>query len=123
MKSYEGLFILPPDAAPDAHRQQVKNLDELILKHKGQIQQKTDGGKKTLGYAIQKHSEGHVLVYDFQMDPAQATDFRKALQLQEGLLTFMITVKQIVTAGKKIAKPAAAAMRPAASRPAAPASA
>lgn len=119
MKSYEGFFIFPPDTAPDAHRQQLKNLDDLILKYKGQIQQKTDGGKKMLGYAIQKHAEGHVLVYDFQMDPAQATDFRKALQLQEGILTFMITIKRIVTAGKKIAKPAA---RPAAS-PAAPAAA
>lgn len=107
MKSYEGLFVFPPDATPDAAKSQQKNLDDLIVKFKGQITQKQEWGKKPLGYILKKFTEGHMFVYDFQMDPSQATDFRKALELQEDLLKYMITLKVVAKiVEKKPAKPA-----------------
>ena len=110
MKSYEGLFIFPPESTPDVRKNQLKNLDELIAKFKGQIQQKKDWGKKPLGYIIRKFQEGYFLVYDFQMDPSQATEFRKGLELQEDLIKFMVTLKKVVKEEKKPAsKPAATA--------------
>lgn len=117
MKSYEGLFIFPPESTPDVRKNQLKSLDDLITKFKGQILQKNEWGRKPLGYLIRKFQDGHFLVYDFQMDPSQATDFRKALELQEDLIKFMVTLKQVAKETKKPAsKPAAV---PSASAPAA----
>lgn len=118
MKSYEGLFIFPPESTPDVRKNQLKNLDDLIAKFKGQVQQKNEWGKKPLGYLIRKYQEGYTLVYDFQMDPAHATEFRRGLELQEDLMKFMVTVKHPVKVVEKKApsapKPAAAASSPSA---------
>ena len=110
MKSYEGVFIFPPEAASDARKVQLKNLEDLIGKFEGSVQQKTEWGKKPLGYPIKKFREGWVVVADFQMNPAGATEFRKMLELQEDLLKYMITVKQEGKAEKKSApRPVSAA--------------
>lgn len=121
MKSYEGLFIFPPDSTPDVRKNQLKNLDDLITRFKGQITQKTEWGRKPLGYAIKKFQEGYCMVYDFQMETSQATDFRKGLQLQEDVIKFMVTLKNMkAPIEKKVSsKPAgpAGAAKPVTSKP------
>ena len=107
MKPYEGIFIFPPDSTPDVRKSQLKNLEDLIAKFKGQVQQKAEWGRKPLGYAIDKFQDGHFLVYDYQMDPSKATEFRKSLELQEDILKYMILVKETKT--PKIKKQAASA--------------
>lgn len=111
MKAYEGLFVFPPDSTPDVRKNQLKNLDDLIAKFKGQVTQKMEWGKKLMGYPLQKHAEGYVMVYDFQMDPSQAVEFRKGVDLLEDLIKYMITVKvqEKVKAEKKPAAPKAPA--------------
>ncbi len=120
MKAYEGLFVFPPDSTPDVRKNQLKNLDDLIAKTKGQVTQKTEWGKKLMGYPIRKHAEGHVLIYDFQMDPANTVEFRRGLDLQEDLIKYMVTIKEVekVRAEKKPKAPAAPAAAPSASKPA-----
>ncbi len=105
MKLYEGLFIFPPDSTPDVRKSQLKNLEDLIAKFKGQVQQKAEWGRKPLGYAIQKFRDGHFLVYDYQMDPAHATEFRKGLDLQEELIKYLIIVKPARVEKKPSSKP------------------
>lgn len=117
MKSYEGIFIFPPESAPDARKAQMKNWDDLFHKFGAEVTQKNEWGRKPLGYPLRKFREGHILVADFKMDPAKAIEFRKSLELFEDLLKFMITVKD----EKKIAKAAAAAASKAAAAKPAPA--
>ena len=120
MKAYEGLFVFPPESTPEVRKNQLKNLEDLIAKFKGQVTLKTEWGKKTLGYPIQKHAEGYSLVYDFLMDPSQAVQFHKGIDLQEDLIKYMITVKpqEKLKAEKKPAAPKAPVAVPT-SRPAA----
>ena len=120
MRSYEGFFIFPPESTPDARKNQLKNLDDLIARYKGEVSQKIEWGKKSLGYAVRKFQEGHFLCYDFQMDPSQATEFRKGLQLQEELIKFTVTLKPVikVPVEKKASAPKAASATAAPSRPA-----
>lgn len=112
MNSYEGVFIFPPDIAPDARKAQFKMLDDLFLKAGAEIIQKTEWGKKPLGYSIKKFSEGHYLIVDYKMDTAKTEDFRKTVQLQDSIIKYMITVRDLV-AEKKAAAAKAKAARPA----------
>ncbi len=94
MRSYEGLFILPPEQMPEVQKAQVKQLEDLIKKFNGNVSQKAEWGRRPLGYPLKKFKEGSFLLFDFEMDPAKATEFRKALQLQEGPLKFTIALKE-----------------------------
>lgn len=106
MKLYEGSFIFLAEASPDAKMQQLKTLDETLKKFGGQFREKNDLGRRALGYPIKKQREGHLICADFEIEPAQMQEFRKSLQLFEGLLTCMITVKNIKSEKKPKAKPA-----------------
>lgn len=116
MKSYEGVFVFPPESAPEARKNQLKSLDDLISRFGGTIQQKQEWGKRPLGYAVKKFSEGYYVVCDFQMDPSKAGEFRRGLELQDELLKFMVTSRN-VKAEKRIAQRVAASAK---SKPAAP---
>src|SRR3989338_869000 len=93
MKAYEGVFIFPPDAASEARKAQEKQIEDAIKKLQGVITQKTEWGKKPLGYLIRKYREGIFLIVDFQVDPLKMKELRNLFELQEDLLKFMVTVK------------------------------
>ena len=104
MEVYEAVFIFPPESAAEARKSQLKSLDDLFAKFQGEIIQKTEWGKRPLGYPVRKFREGYFLLVDYKMDPARATEFRKALELQEELLKFMNCVKDIKKETKAAAK-------------------
>ncbi len=109
MKAYEGVFIFPPDSAPDARKAQLKSLDDLFAKFQAEILQKNEWGKKQLGYHINKFSEGHFLVVDYKMETSKTEEFRKSVELLEDVIKYMITIKNIESekkAAKLAAKPA-----------------
>ena len=93
MRLYEGLFIFAPEATADTRKNQLKNLDDLVAKFKGKVVQKTELGKKTLGYTVKKFREGYVVVVDYQMESLKQGEFRKTLQLQDDIVKFMIITK------------------------------
>ena len=109
MKSYEGVFIFPPESTGDARKAQLKSLDDIIAKFQGSVIQKNEWGKKFLGYPLKKFREGYVVVADFEMPTSQAVEFRKNLELQEDILKYMITVKTTVKPDKKVVVPKAPA--------------
>ena len=94
MKSYEGLFIYPPDAAAEVRKTQDKSLEDLVKKFEGKILQKMEWGRKPLGYPLKKFREGYFVVLEFQLPPLKMNEFRKALELQTDFLKFMLTIKQ-----------------------------
>lgn len=93
MKAYEGVFIFPPDASSEARKAQEKQIEDAIKKLQGVITQKTEWGKKPLGYSIRKYREGIFLILDFQVDTLKMRELRNLFELQEDLLKFMVTVK------------------------------
>ncbi|MCM8776352.1 MAG: 30S ribosomal protein S6 [Candidatus Omnitrophica bacterium] len=94
MKVYEGIFIFPPEVTPEAFKQQERQLEDLIKKVKGAILQRMEWGRKPLGYTVNKFKEGYFLILDFELDPLKVNELRMGLELQEGLMKYMITVKQ-----------------------------
>ncbi len=101
MKSYEAVFIFPPEVAADTRKAQLKNIDDIIAKFQGAVIQKNELGKRPLGYPLKKFREGYFVVVVFQMPTSQAGVFRKTIELQEDILKYMITVKEEVKPEKK----------------------
>ncbi len=109
MKSYEGLFIFPPDAVVENQKSQADRVEEWIKKFGGIVTEKIELGRRPLGYPLQKFREGAMWAVNFQLDSVKSNDLRKLLELQEDLLKYMITAKVIRSAKKtEQAKPAAA---------------
>jgi ribosomal protein S6 len=92
MKKYEGLFIFPPEISGESHKDPAAEVVKWIEKFQGKVIQKTDLGKRTLGHMIGKYKDGRTFVFEFEMDPTRAQDFRKELELQENLLKYMVSV-------------------------------
>ena len=113
MKSYEAIFIFPPESTPDARKNQLQQLEDSIKKFSGTLSQKTEAGRKLLGYPVKKFREGYVLYADFLMDTSKTNEFRKALELQEDLLKYVIFTKEEKAAKKR--PPRRADTKPAAS--------
>lgn len=101
MRVYEGYFVLPPEAALDVRKNQIKTVEGLIEKFKGKVQQKTELGRRPLGYPLKKFKEGYAVVLDFELDPSQHEALGHALALQEEVVKFMVTRKE--TPGRKAA--------------------
>lgn len=86
MRRYEGLFIFPPEDAPEALKEEEKRLDEVLRRFGGRTLERKDWGRRLLGYKLQKNSEGRVVLWNFEMETQQVGEFRKALELDEKIL-------------------------------------
>ncbi|HNX68167.1 MAG TPA: 30S ribosomal protein S6 [Candidatus Omnitrophota bacterium] len=94
MRKYEGLFVFPTEATGEGRRDPIAEVTKWIEKFQGKILQKNDLGKKILGHMVGKYREGRMFVFEYEMDPSRAQEFRKELELQEGLLKYMISIPE-----------------------------
>ena len=102
MKVYEGFFVFAPEATTDARKNQIKMIEDLVAKFKGKVVQKVEWGKRPLGYPVKKFREGYIIIVDFQLESVKEPELSRAIRLQEEVLKFMITAKNL-KAEKKIA--------------------
>ncbi len=113
MRQYDGLFIFAPESGPEARKEEWSSLEGLIKKFKGRILEKNEWGKRPLGYEVAKHRDGYMIMLAFEMDPAQAGEFRRALELDAHVLKYMVTVKPVqkAAAAPKVKKAKAPARK------------
>ena len=95
MRLYEGLFILVPEASVEARKAQLESIEDLIKKNKGTVRNKAEWGRKSVGYPLKKHRDGYYVVYDFEVDTLAVREIDRVLRLDETILKFMITVKNV----------------------------
>lgn len=117
MRLYEGLFIYVPEATAEARKRQLDAFEGLVSKHGGAIRNKTEWGKKPIGYLIKKNRDGYFVIYDFEVPPTALREMERVLQLEQELLKFMITVKvtkPVKVKKKKLKKASAEKPEPAA---------
>ena len=61
----------------------------------GRVVDRNDWGRRLLGYRLRKFSEGRILLWHFEMEPARIVELRKALQLDEKILKAAIAKTEI----------------------------
>ena len=89
MKVYEGLFIFPVEVA--AAENVAAEVTGWIQRFEGVVDQIVDVGTRRLGYKLKNFADGKVFAVTYQMNPAQADAFRKALEMEGKLLSFTLT--------------------------------
>lgn len=93
MKTYEGIFVFSSAVSEEVRKQQVSGLEALFAKFKAAITQKNEWGKRALAYPVKKMRDGIFLLIDFEIPPNQLKEFRKALEINQDVIKFMITIK------------------------------
>ena len=93
MKTYEALIILPSQFTVEGHQDPKHVFEELIKKHNGKVLNRTELGKRLLGYSVKKAKEGYVVSFVFELPPEKVDSFKRSLQLAEEILKFTIVVK------------------------------
>ena len=94
MRNYEGVFILDPDLSSDTSKSAVSQIDQLIVKHGGRVDGIQEWGKKRLAYKIKKKQDGHYVLFNFQLDPAQAKKLEGLFRLNDQLIRFLLVNKE-----------------------------
>ena len=93
MKTYEALIIFPSQTALEGQQDPKNSFEEIVKKHEGKVLNRTELGKRILGYPIKKSKEAYVVSFVFELAPDKAEAFRRSLQLAEGILKFTIVTK------------------------------
>ena len=93
MRNYEGVFILDPDLPHDASKGAVAQIQELVTKGGGRVDNLQEWGKKRLAYKIRKKHEGNYLLMNFQMDPKHTKKFEQVLRLNDQVMRFLLVNK------------------------------
>ena len=93
MRNYEGVFIIDPDLSNDVSKGVVAQIQELVTKGGGRVDNLQEWGKKRLAYKIHKKHEGIYLLLNFQMDPKHTKKFEQMLRLNDQVLRFLLVNK------------------------------
>lgn len=93
VKTYEALVIIPPQLGGEALDRSKSVFEEAVKKHGGNVVNRTEIGRRSLGYTVKKTKEGFVTAFDFQLAPAQAGELTKTLRLAEDIVKFTLIEK------------------------------
>jgi small subunit ribosomal protein S6 len=92
MRKYEAMFIIKPDLSEEEKGVLFNQLNEAIIKNKGNVVQSgVWSEKRSLIFPIKKYSEGIYYLVNFTLEPAIITELRNAYKLNEGILRVLIT--------------------------------
>ena len=93
MKTYEALVIYPSQATGEGQHDSKNIFEETVKKYGGKVLNRSELGRRPLGYAVKKSKEGHLVSFFFEVAPDQLDALRRSLQLAEEILKFTIVAK------------------------------
>lgn len=90
MKKYEIMTIIRIDLSEDGARKLSNSVKDLITSLKGKVINSNFWGKRKFAYEIKHKQEGFYEVIEFELEPSALIEFRKKLNLMEGLVRYLI---------------------------------
>ena len=91
MKKYELMTITKVDAGENKAQELSNSVKDLIYAGKGKVLNSNFMGKRKFAYKVQKDVEGLYEVFEFEMDPKNMVNFKRKLDLSEGLTRYLVT--------------------------------
>ena len=89
-QSYEALVILKAIGTESELAQSVSRVEEPIKRFGGRIGQSTNWGRRRLTYRILRQTEGYYHLVEFDMAADQINEVKRAFQLNDGIVRFII---------------------------------
>lgn len=105
-RHYEVILIYPPVFAGEKLNEAIRNFQDLAGKFGGKVAAHQDMGKRAIGFRIKKNSEGNYVHVDLNLNPAQVSELKKVLTLNEDILRYSIFLKPVITRVSTYKKPA-----------------
>jgi small subunit ribosomal protein S6 len=91
MKKYEAMFILKPDLKEDEVNSVGKQINESIIKSKGEVSlSEIWSNKRKLAYPIKKYNEGIYYRVNFSIQPTEIDGLKQIFRLNENILRVLI---------------------------------
>ena len=94
MKKYELMTIMKLSLGEDKARELSNSIKDEISKLKGKIINSDFWGKRKFAYEINRDTEGFYEVVQFEISPAEVQEFKNKLNLQDGLVRYLITATE-----------------------------
>lgn len=89
---YEAMFILKPDLSEDQRRTLFEQLNDVLLKHNGNVLSANIwSDKRKLYFPIKKYQEGMYYLVNFNLAGISIKDISHAYKLNENILRVLIT--------------------------------
>jgi len=91
LKNYEGLFLIKPEFEAEELKTLYQSIQDIVKKHKGEIENAEEWGKKPLSFKIGKNKEALYYLLKFKIDPDQVKGLNTELTLNESIIRVMLT--------------------------------
>ncbi len=92
VRPYEVVYILDSALEDEAINQKLAKFHELIHVEGTEPPTLDHWGRRTLAYAIGKHTTGYYVVANFETDPVQLPEFERALRLDDAVVRFLVVL-------------------------------
>lgn len=91
-EKYEAMVVFSINAGEDNVKGLVEKFKALIEKN-GTVEEVNEWGKRKLAYEIDDQTEGYYVLYTFESKPDFPAELERVLNITDGVMRSMVTVK------------------------------
>ncbi len=92
-ETYEAIVVFSVKSGEDVVKELTAKFNSMIEENATEVTM-NDWGKRKLAYEIDFQSEGNYVLWNFTCDTAFPAEFERVLNITEGVLRYLVTVKQ-----------------------------
>lgn len=90
LRDYELVVIISPEVADDAVDGVLDNINKLITRDGGTVEETDRWGKRKLAYPIKHFLEGNYVLFRCKLEPASGKGLEASLRISEEVLRHLL---------------------------------
>lgn len=90
MVNYEILIIYDPTLSQEVLEERISSFKKWVEELSGKVENVEDKGVEKLTYEINKTTQGHFILINFDLDPLKVEELRREIKLDETIWRYMI---------------------------------
>ena len=89
MREYEVMWVVAPTETDEAVEAMVKQYEELLRSAGTEIVKSELWGRRRLAYPIEKHKEGHYVLFELRAEAAPIDEMVRRFKMSDSVLRFL----------------------------------